>query len=73
MAFHPDPDKVYAKNEEQCYNGLFRLIRDVIFEEPQVIRMTELCKYLLDLFVESGVGLGEVKASTKKHIHRKIK
>ena len=72
-AFHPDPDEEYAKTEEQCYNGLFRFIRDVLFEEPQVIRMTELRKYLLDLFVESGVGLDEVKVSTKKHIHRKIK
>ena len=73
VAFRPDPDEEYAKTEVHCYSGLFRFIRDVIFEKPQVIRMTELCKYLLDLFVESGVGLGEVKASTKKHIHRKIK
>ena len=73
MAFYTDPDEEYAMTEEQCYNGLFRFIRDVIFEEPQVIKMTELCKHLLDLFVESGVGLNEVKASTKKHIHRKIK
>lgn len=42
LAFPPDPDEEYAKTEEHCYSGLFRFIRDVIFEKPQVIRMTKL-------------------------------
>ena len=72
MQIQPDPDEEYSKTEEQCYHGLFEFIRGVIFEKPQVMRMTELTEYLLDLFVKSGVGLDEVKMSTKKHIRRKL-
>jgi len=68
-----DPKQDYARIEEQCYFGLFCFIRDVLIGRQQVMKMTELCQYLLDLLVQSGVGLDEVKLSTKKHIHRKIK
>ena len=66
----PDPDVIYGRAAKRTYEELFKYIRNHLFQQPNVVRLTELTKKLTDTLLSMGVT--EVKSSTKKHIQRKL-
>ena len=66
----PDPDVIYGRAAKRTYEELFKYIRNDLFQQPNVVRLTELTKKLTDTLLSMGVT--EVKSSTKKHIQRKL-
>ncbi|KAM9333381.1 uncharacterized protein KZ484_018411 isoform 1-T2 [Pholidichthys leucotaenia] len=65
-----DTDAEYEAAEQQSYNDLFSYVREELFVNPDVVPMTNLTARLVEGMVTLGVET--VKASTKKHIQRKL-
>lgn len=60
----------YDAAEKQSYSELFSYIRDELFVSPAVVTLTDLTARLVSGM--SVLGVPQVKASTKKHIRRKL-
>ena len=65
-----DGDRTYADAEDDAYQMLFANIRDDLFPNPRVLTMVDLTENLV-LYMKAH-GVEEVRASTKKHIRRKL-
>ena len=65
-----DSDSGYYTVEKHCYDRLFDFIRNAVFEEPQVVKLSDLTSKLVGWLLELDVD--DVKPSTKKHIRRKL-
>ena len=63
-------DASYYEAEYESYLMLFKHVRDTLFPEPQVIRLTNLTAKLV-AFMEVN-GYSSVKQQTKDHIRRKL-
>ena len=65
-----DNSVLYLNAEQDAYNMLFTYIREVIFLNPRVFTITEITEQLVSYM--NGLGIDEVKPSTKKHMRRKL-
>lgn len=63
-------DEAYQAAEQESYLLLFQYVRDTLFAEPAVVRMTELTGMLVSYLQTCGIN--DVKPHTKKHIRRKL-
>lgn len=66
----PDTDHGYEAAEKQSFNELFSYIREELFASPDVVPMATLTARIVGGMV--GLGKETVKASTKKHIRRRL-
>lgn len=63
-------DEAYQAAEQESYTLLFQYVRDTLFAEPTVLRMTEVTGKLVS-YLQS-FGINDVRPHTKKHIRRKL-
>ena len=63
-------DESYQAAEEESYGLLFQYVRDTLFPEPTVLRMTELTVKLVSYL--QTYGINDVKTHTKKHLRWKL-
>ena len=63
-------DKFYQAAEEEFYGLLVQYVRDTLFPEPTVLRMTELSVKLVSYLQTCGIS--DEKPHTKKHFHWKL-
>ena len=63
-------DEIYQAAEEESYGLLFQFLRDTLFPEPTVLRMTELTVKLVSYLQTCGIN--DVKPHTKKQLRRKL-
>lgn len=63
-------DEAYEAAEQESYTLLFLYMRDTLFAEPTVLRMTEVNGKLVSQL--QAFGINDVRPHTKKHTRRKL-
>ena len=72
-AAEPDTAETrYHEREQQAYQMLFDHVRETLFNQPQVVKLTALTDVLLNNLRTIGFPNENIQSSTKKHIRRKL-